>query len=60
MNRIKAACEYYQRFLDKAPLGTETELVKNRLEKLKGSANDDNYSDEGFIDKIMRFFQKKN
>lgn len=59
MNRIKAACEYYQRFLDKAPLGTEAELVKNRLEKLKGSADGENYSDEGFIDKIMSFFSKR-
>ena len=48
-----------QRFLDKAPLGTEAELVKNKLEKLKGSSDNENYSDEGFIDKIMRFFSGK-
>lgn len=53
------AVEYYEKYLEKAPLSPDTEKIKEKLSKMKSSPQSvvvDN--EEGFIDKILKFFGK--
>ena len=50
-----SAKEYYQKYLDNAPLGSDTEVIKSKIAKM----SDENVSeDEGILEKIMKFFVK--
>lgn len=57
LKREKVAKEYYEKYLAKAPQSGETELIKQKMEKL--SSNDSGVEEEGFLDKIIRIFSKK-
>ena len=54
---IAAAKECYEKYLAKAPLSPDTEKLREKIEKMIPSS-DNVESEEGFIDKIMRFFAK--
>lgn len=49
------AKEFYQKYLEKAPLTPDVEKLKVRLSKLSDDVAEE---DEGFLDKIMKFFTK--
>ena len=58
--RIGAAKEAYEKYLSKAPLSPDTEKLKEKVAKMEnGSTERAGVEEEGFIDKIMRFFTKK-
>lgn len=58
--RIGAAKEAYEKYLSKAPLSPDTEKLKEKVEKMVIGSNEvAGNEEEGFIDKIMRFFTKK-
>ncbi|MBQ4123040.1 tetratricopeptide repeat protein [bacterium] len=53
------AKESYEKYLAKAPLSPDTEKIKEKLSKLDSSTTyAEANSEEGFIDKIMKFFGK--
>lgn len=57
LKREKIAKEYYEKFVAKAPVNSpELAIAKDKLNKLSDSNTGD---DEGFLEKIMRFFSKK-
>ena len=49
--------EYYEKYLAKAPVSAETELIKQKISKF--SDTDVAGEDEGLLEKIMRMFSKK-
>ena len=58
--RIGAAKEAYEKYLAKAPLSPDTEKLKEKVSKMVAGSNETAGSEEdGFIDKIMKFFSKK-
>ncbi len=57
LKREKIAKDYYQKYLAKAPMSAEVELIKNKVSKM--SDTDAGGEDEGFLEKILGFFSKK-
>lgn len=57
LKREKIAKEYYEKYLAKAPVSAETELIKQKISKF--SDTDVAGEDEGLLEKIMRMFSKK-
>lgn len=59
LRREKIAKEYYQKYIEKAPIGksAEVEIIKEKLSKM--SDKDDVAEEEGFLEKILGFFSKK-
>ncbi|MCR5260333.1 MAG: tetratricopeptide repeat protein [Candidatus Gastranaerophilales bacterium] len=57
LKKEKIAKEYYEKYLAKAPMSAEVELIKAKMAKL--SDKDVTESDEGFLEKILGFFSKK-
>lgn len=58
--RIGAAKDAYEKYLEKAPLSPDTEKLKEKVSKMIAGSNETAINEEeGFIDKIMRFFTKK-
>ena len=56
LKREKIAREYYEKFIAKAPVNNpEVAIAKDKLNKLSDKNIGD---DEGFLEKIMRFFHK--
>ncbi len=54
-----SAKECYEKYLAKAPLSPDTEKLKEKVSKMVTDGNSlSDSSEEGFIDKIMRFFAK--
>ncbi|MBQ3641319.1 tetratricopeptide repeat protein, partial [bacterium] len=59
LKNTAAAKEYYEKYLAKAPLSPDTEKLKEKLQKMVvSSPTEPDKEEEGFIDKIMRFFGK--
>ncbi len=58
LRRLKTAKEYYQRYLEKAPLSNnaENEIIKAKVAKL--SSERVIQEDEGFLEKLLGFFNK--
>ncbi len=56
LRRERIAKEYYLKYLERAPMSAEVDLVKAKVAKLSDS---DFSEEEGFLDKIMSFFSKK-
>lgn len=55
--KMQTAKEYYEQFLKYAPSAS---LDREKIEKkLKNAAMDEDYEEEGFLDKIINFFTKK-
>lgn len=53
------AKEAYEKYLEKAPLSPDTEKTKEKIAKLDNTASiSEANGEEGFIDKIFRFFGK--
>ena len=55
---MSSAKEYYERYIAKAPLSPDTEKLKEKVAKMVGPELSDGGNEEGFIDKIMKFFAK--
>ncbi|MBQ9246626.1 tetratricopeptide repeat protein [bacterium] len=57
---FSSAKDAYEKYLAKAPISPDTEKVKEKLTKFEGSSVKDApvEEEEGFIDKIMKFFGK--
>ncbi len=53
------AKEYYEKYLAKAPLSPDSEKIKEKIAKMGDVVASSHAEEEGFIDKIMRFFSKK-
>lgn len=49
------AKEYYQKYLDKAPLTPENEQLRD---KINGMSNESIQEDDGFLNKLLSFFSK--
>lgn len=56
LKKEKIAKEYYEKYLAKAPMSAEVELIKAKLSKLSDVDVADN--DEGFLEKIFGLFSK--
>ena len=56
MKNFPAACECYNEFLKYSNDLAENEVIKAKLAKINGLASED--SSEGWLDKIMKFFNK--
>ena len=55
--KMQTAKEFYEEFLKYAPSAS---LDREKIEqKLKNAENEENYEEEGFLDKIINFFSKK-
>jgi tetratricopeptide (TPR) repeat protein len=54
-NRAK---ECYEKYLEKAPLSPDSEKIKEKLSKMTTNSSVEIDQEEGFIDKIMKFFGK--
>jgi tetratricopeptide (TPR) repeat protein len=50
------AKEFYEKYLEKAPLNPETEKLKSKIAKMSNESSVE--EDEGFLDKILKFFAK--
>lgn len=57
LKREKIAKDYYEKYLTKAPVSAETELIKQKISKF--SDTDTTSEDEGLLEKFMRMFSKK-
>jgi len=57
LKKEKIAKDYYEKYLAKAPMSAEVELIKAKVSKL--SDKDVTESDEGFLEKLLGFFSKK-
>lgn len=58
-NNVKAV-EVYEKYVSTAPLSPDTEKIKEKIVKLKNVQGENpEVAEEGFIDKIIRFFGKK-
>ncbi|MBQ2644323.1 tetratricopeptide repeat protein [bacterium] len=57
LKKEKIAKEYYEKYLSKAPMSAEVELIKAKISKL--SDKDTSSDDEGLLEKILSFFSKK-
>ena len=56
---IKKAKESYEKYLEKAPLSPDCEKIKEKVAKMNVSKVQETVNEEeGFIDKIMKFFGK--
>ena len=55
---MSSAKEYYERYIAKAPLSPDTEKLKEKVAKMTGAELSYEGNEEGFIDKIMKFFAK--
>lgn len=53
--QINEAIAYYEKYIKFAPNSDEKESVKSQLKKLINGENND---EEGFLDKLLRFFSK--
>lgn len=61
LKQTARAKENYQKYLDLAPLSPDTEKLKEKVSKMIVTSENSNETinqEEGFIDKIMRFFGK--
>ena len=53
-----SAKEAYEKYLEKAPLSPDTEKLKERIAKFDNNSSVAVTDEDGFIDKIMKFFGK--
>lgn len=58
LKREKIAKEYYEKYLAKAPMSAEVELIKHKVSKMTDVDNGGG-EDEGFLEKLLGFFSKK-
>ncbi len=58
LKREKIAKEYYEKYIAKAPMSAEVELIKHKVSKMSDEDNGSS-EDEGFLEKILGFFSKK-
>lgn len=58
LKREKIAKDYYEKYIAKAPMSAEVELIKHKVSKMSDKDNG-NSDDEGFLEKILGFFSKK-
>ena len=59
LKNIKKAKESYEKYLEKAPLSPDSEKIKEKVAKMDVSKVQETVNEEeGFIDKIMKFFGK--
>lgn len=56
LKREKIAKDYYEKYLAKAPISPETNLIKQKISELSDS---DVTEDEGFLEKFLKMFSKK-
>ena len=56
----KSAKEYYEKYLNKAPLSPDTEKLREKVSKMQVSSSQSisDTNEEGFIDKFMKLFGK--
>ena len=57
LKREGIAKEYYEKYLAKAPVSAETELIKAKVNNM--SSDNSGGEDEGLLEKIFSFFSKK-
>lgn len=50
-----SSIEYYEKYIQLAPNADDTQIIRNKLQKLEHT---DMQEDEGILDKIMKFFNK--
>ena len=56
---VNAAKEAYEKYLKTAPLSPDTEKIKEKISKMDTSSSySEANSEEGFIDKIFKLFNK--
>lgn len=58
VKNMAAAKKYYEKYLAKAPLSPDSEKLKEKLAKMGDNLAVSSCDEEGFIDKIMKFFGK--
>ena len=58
LKNISKAKEYYQKYIDKAPLSPDSEKLKEKVSKMASDESDITQSQDGFIDKILSLFHK--
>lgn len=58
LKRQKIAKDYYGKYVSKAPMSAEVELIKHKISQMSGEDNR-NSDDEGFLEKFLGLFSKK-